>query len=333
MAAIRGVAAALQIAAAAGLAYVAGFSQMGSTLGRFQWQWLIPLLAAFALSFVGYYLACEGVYTIDGGPGLAPDRMRAVVIAGFGGFFAHGGAALDKYALEAGGAREREADVRVVALGGMEHGVLGLIGAGAAIAVLVAGYDAPRPDFTLPWTVIPVPGFLFAFWAAEHHRGRLDRRRKGWRRKLTVFLDGIALVNELFARTFSRRSAVLGMTLFWLAEMFAIWAGIAAFGFKMNGAQLIVGVGTGMVFTRGTGPLAGAGVLMVCLPLTIWYRGAPLAAAVAGVFVYRVVSLWLPVPFGLAELPRLRAMGEETPATDGGETASREPALPDRKAG
>ena len=39
----------------------------------------------------------------------------------------------------------------------------------------------------------------------------------------------------------------------------AVWAGLAAFGYEMNGAALFVGFATGMVFTRRTGPLAGAG--------------------------------------------------------------------------
>jgi len=39
------------------------------------------------------------------------------------------------------------------------------------------------------------------------------------------------------------------------------------FGFRMNAAALFVGFATGMVFTRRTGPLAGAGVLALVLPL------------------------------------------------------------------
>jgi hypothetical protein len=79
----------------------------------------------------------------------------------------------------------------------------------------------------------------------------------------------------------------------------------------MSVAALIVGYGTGMVFTRRTGPLGGAGVLVLVLPPALWYSGAPLAAAVAGVFIYQVLFLWLPMPAALALLPTLRAMGEQ----------------------
>jgi hypothetical protein len=46
------------------------------------------------------------------------------------------------------------------------------------------------------------------------------------------------------------------------------------------------------------------------LPLTIWVSGVPLAVAVAGVFVYRVLALLLPMPVSLAALPTLRNMAQ-----------------------
>ena len=100
-----------------------------------------------------------------------------------------------------------------------------------------------------------------------------------------------------------------GMTVFWAADAFAAWAGMAMFGFQMNAAQMFVGFATGMVFTRRTGPLAGAGVLGLCLPLTIWYSGAPFAVAIVGIFAYLVLALWLPMPASLALLPQLRELG------------------------
>ena len=59
----------------------------------------------------------------------------------------------------------------------------------------------------------------------------------------------------------------------------------------MNLAALFVCVAIGMLFTRRTGPLAGAGVLALVLPLTIWVSGAPFAVAIIGVFVYRILAL------------------------------------------
>jgi hypothetical protein len=318
----------LQIAAGVGMAYVAGFSQVRSVLGNLDWPYLATIVAALLLSFVGYYYAYDGIYRVEDGPDLAGPQKRAVVTAGFGGFLAHGASALDAYALEAAGSDERDAKVRVTCLGGMEHGVLSLIGTVAAIVVLVMGFAKPPPDFTLPWAVIPVPGFLLAFWLAERYRDRL-RDASGWKGKLGIFLDGIHLAYTFFRHPLRWAPMLLGMTAFWLAECYAGWAGMAAFGYHMNVARFIIGFATGMVFTRRTGPFAGAGILELVLPVTLWASGAPFAVAIVGMFAYRALSLWLPMPFAMARLRTLRQMGEQpTPEAAGtAEPPAHEPAL------
>lgn len=168
------VAGVLDVAAGVGLAYVAGFSQVRAALGSFDWPWLIAVVGGLLISFVGYYYAYRGIFRVAGGPDLSRAQMRAVVAAGFGGFLAHGGGTLDKYALEAAGADEDEAKVRVSGLAGLEHGVLSIIGCAAAIVVLAADHSATPGDVSIPWAVLPVPGFLIAFWLAERYRGRLD---------------------------------------------------------------------------------------------------------------------------------------------------------------
>lgn len=316
-------AALLELAAGAGLAYVAGFSRIRSVLGDVQWAWLAMLAGALAVSLAGYYFAYRGIFRVGGGPEVPRRQMRAVVAAGFGGLFAHGRGALDQYVLEAAGAGRREARARATGLAGLEQGVLAIGGCGAAIAVLASGAARPPGDVTIPWAVLPVPGFLAAFWAAERYRDRFGGR-PGWRGALGTFLDSVHLVRELFVRARRWGLALLGMALFWAAECFAVWAALAAFGVRMNAATLIVGFGTGMVFTRRVGPLGGAGILALVLPAALWSSGAPLAAAVAGVFAYRVLSLWLPMPVALSVLPTLRAMSKHKAApASGGNPAIR----------
>jgi hypothetical protein len=119
------------------------------------------------------------------------------------------------------------------------------------------------------------------------------------------------------------------MAIFWAAEAFAAWAGLAAFGYHMDAAALFVGFATGMVFTRRTGPLAGAGVLALLLPLTLLVSGAPLAIAIVGVFCYRMMALWLPLPVSLALLATLRKLPDlaETLSAGSGITASEPPSV------
>lgn len=318
----------LEVAAGVGMAYVAGFHAVRSILGDFQAIWLLALVGALAISFVGYHFVYRTLYRVDDGPDLTPKQMRAVVAAGFGGFLAHGGGVLDEYALQGAGADERDAKVRVAALAGLEHGILALGGCAAAIALLASAIDTPPHDFTIPWAVLPVPGFLIAFWAAGRYRDRL-RGRSGWHGKLGVFLDSIFLIRKMFRHPLRHAAALGGMALFWAADIFAGWAGLAMFGSHMNVGQFVVGFGTGMVFTRRTGPLAGAGVLTVVLSVTVWYSGAVFAAAVAGMFVYRFLALLMPMPFSLGALKTLREIGQQGggPAEGDAEPPHGEPAL------
>lgn len=67
----------------------------------------------------------------------------------------------------------------------------------------------------------------------------------GWRGRISVFLDSVRLAAALFRRPLRHRIALGGMLTFWAAEMFAIWTGLAAFGFIMDEAALICGFCTG----------------------------------------------------------------------------------------
>lgn len=320
---------ALQLGAATGVAYIAGFRAVALATHLFRPAWLLGVGGGLIASFVGYYFAYQEVFCSEGGPALSPTEMRAVVSAGFGGFLAHSGGALDHYVLRAAGADDREARVRVWALGGLEHGLLAIVGLLASLAVVVMGYRAPPPSVTWPWILAPLPGFLLAF----HLAGRLGpglEGRTGWRGRLGDFLAAISLIRRLFRRP-SRWAALVGMELFWIGDGFAVWAALACFGYHMNGARLAVGLATGAVFTRRTGPLAGAGVLMLVLPLTLWYAGAPLSVALLGVALFRLVSVWGPMPVSFGALRSLRRIGEQPAAIEEEQRPQPEQAEPEKK--
>ncbi|MDQ2816407.1 MAG: hypothetical protein M3Z75_32355 [Actinomycetota bacterium] len=151
------VAAALDLAAGTGVAYLTGFPAVGGVLVRIDWAWLV-VTGSLLVSFAGYFRACQGIFRVDGGRPPPGRQMPALVAVDFGGLLAHGGA-LDRYALQACGTGEDEAKVRAGALAGMEQGMLALAGCAAAITVLVGGLGRPGGGFTLPWAIIPVPGF------------------------------------------------------------------------------------------------------------------------------------------------------------------------------
>jgi uncharacterized membrane protein YbhN (UPF0104 family) len=329
LAGLVALAAVLYLGAAVGMAYVAGFSGVRRALEHPVWWWLPVSLAVVGLSFVGYYFGYRGVGTVEHGPDDLDTRARlAVVAAGFGGFLAHGGSALDDFVMRAAGASEREAKVRVTLIAGLEHGMVAVPCTTAAIVLLAQGVSKPPLDFTLTWAIVPALGFGIAFWAAERYREQL-RGRKGWRGRLSILLDAIHLVRAMFANPRRHGIALAGMVLFWVSDMFALWAGLAAFGFDMNFAATAIALGTAMVVTRRTGPLGGAGILMCALPPTLWQCGAPWPAAVLATFAWRFFTLWVPMPVSFLALPVLRALGEQAEETPGeGTTQSEdEPAL------
>jgi hypothetical protein len=289
----------LNVAAMAGLAEIAGFHAVYTSLTRIQWPWLCAVPAALAMSAAGDYFAYRQIYAAEGGYRLSRRPLAAVVAVGFGGI------SPDGLVLQASGASRHEAMVRVTTLGGMEQGILALYGYAASIAWLCLGLPGVPLDFTLPWAVIPVPAFAAAFWLASRYRARLAGRA-GWRARLSVFTDAVLLIRALLARSVRNRGATGGMALFWAGDALAVWSALAAFGFLMNGAAFIVGYCTGMVFTRRIAPVAGAAMLTLILPLTIRATGAPLATAITGVWAYRVLCFWLPLPAALASLPMLR---------------------------
>jgi hypothetical protein len=309
----------LNIAAVAGLAGIAGFRAVYSSLASIAWPWLCAVPAALALSAIGYYFAYRSIYAAEGGYQLTRRQLTAVVAAGFGGLFSTGGIRPDGLVLQADGASRREAMVRVTTLGGMEQGMLALYGCAASIAWLGLSLPGVSLDVTLPWVVIPVPAFAAAFWLASRYRARLAGRA-GWRARLSVLLEAVLLIRTLFAHPVRHRGAIGGMALFWAGDALAVWSGLAAFGLVMNGAAFIVGYCTGMVFTRRIAPLAGAGMLALILPLAIWASGAPLATAITGVAVYRLLCFWLPLPSALAHLSALRETTRQARDSQAGRT-------------
>lgn len=303
---------ALELAAGTGLAYVAGFARILVVLAHFHWTWLWLLPAAWIVSLLGYYLAYRGVFAVSSGTVPRGRHLAAVVVAGFGGFLAYRGQSLELHALQAAGAEPSEARARVAGLAGLEQAILGAGGCCLAVAMLAAGVHTPPDSVTLAWAIVPVPAAIFAFWLAKRLKDKFPLGGDlGWRVRIATYLRSIHIVRELFSHPIRWGTAIAGMALFWAADALAAWAGLAAFGLQMNVAALLLGFASGMLFTRRTGPLAGAGILALLLPVTISYCGAPLAVAVAGVFAYRILSLWLPMPAWLAAIPTLRRLCEQ----------------------
>ncbi|MCU1490652.1 MAG: hypothetical protein JWM85_2057 [Acidimicrobiaceae bacterium] len=296
-------------AANVGLCTIAGFETVGRRLSRLDWPYIAASLGGVAVALAGYRLAYEGISKVGGGPELTAAERWAAVIAGFGGFLSRGGASVDKFAMRAAGASERDAEVRVAGLDALEHAPLALGCCASAIYLLVTGRtDPPALDFVWPWAVAPPVGAAVAAFAATRYRDRF-REAKGWRRWLGVALDAVWMLRQLVSEATGRGLPMVGMALFWAGEIYSLWAGMATFGYHMSVPSVILRDAVGYALSRRSAPFGGAGFIDLFLPLVLWDSGAPLAAAVAGCFVYRFFSLWLPLPATIAELPKLRTIG------------------------
>jgi hypothetical protein len=303
LACVLALEAVLFLGAAVGISYVAGFDVVEGTLSRVDWPWFLACTALIPVAFLGYYVAYRPVLHLERSA-LSHDRASrlAVVVAGFSGFFDHGGGTLDREALQAAGASKREANVRVTMLSGLEHGSLALFCLVAAAVLLGLGVRTPSVSYTLPWIVGPLAGGVLGYWAIKHW---WPRRRLG---RFSVLLEAGNLLLTMVSRPRNALLPVSGMLLFWLADMVVLWCAMAAFGFQMNVGATVVAFGTAMIITRRNGPLGGVGVMDLALPPTLWVCGAGWGPAVLGTFAYRFFTLWLPLPVALATLPRLREL-------------------------
>jgi uncharacterized membrane protein YbhN (UPF0104 family) len=310
VAALTVLAVLLYVGAAAGLSAIPGYDEMRHTLAGVRWAWVLASLGGVVAAFVGYLLAWRGVARGAGAGGSLSRRQRlAAVTAGFGGFIGRGGSAVDRYAMLASGMDEREADVRLAGLDALEHTPLAIGCCAAAFYLICTGRTDPPPlDFVWPWAVGPLLGAALVIPAVIRYRRRF-REAHGWRRYLGIGLDSVALLGKLVKDPKCGLFAFGGMTLFWVGEMFALWAGLAAFGTRASIPILILADAVGYVLSRRTAPLGGAGFIDTFLALCLWDCNVPLAAAIAGVFTYRFFSLFAVLPFSFAALPALRSIG------------------------
>ena len=278
-----------------GVAWAAGFGEVATGVVHPHWHWFLLALAGLVASLIGYTFAYRELARADEGPDLAVHHAGALVTTGFGVFIPRGGFALDHEALLDAGVSEREADLRVRGLGLLEYAILAPSAFGAALFLLVDGIP-DHAGVQMSWIVgVPV-GTIVTLVLLRHRR----QMRNGGRFRKTIgrFLDAVHRLAGLFAPPRKRTlGAVLGMSVYWVGDVFVLWACLAAF--TRHGtppvAALVLAYATGYALSRRTLPFAGAGAVEALLPFSLTWVGVGLAPALLAVFSYRVFNLWLPV--------------------------------------
>jgi uncharacterized membrane protein YbhN (UPF0104 family) len=300
------VAAILSVGALVGMAASVGFEQVWQKLIYPHWIWLPIAVVGQLVAYLGYVLAYREVARAEQGPELAVPRVAALVATGFGVFIQGGGFALDKAALERAGLSKQQARERVLGLQTLEYAVLAPATVVASAYLLAEKGGAIDPTMTVPWLVF-VPVGAVATLLALRHRNAF--RRKGWRMHVYASLSAIQLLLRLLRQPLRATVAVTGISLYWLGDIFCLWAALHAFYVDPPPvAPLLVAYATGYALTRRALPLGGAGVVEAILPLALGAVAIHRSPAVLAVAGYRAINLWLPMIPALAGIPALRRM-------------------------
>lgn len=307
---------ALALAAAMGLADVAGYARLADAVNDVVPTWFAVCFGAQVVAYVGYVLAVRDIARVDDGPLLSFRLSMRTVVAGFGVFaatHAAGGFSVDYWTFRRSGLRRREALARVLALGVLEYTVLAPAALISAVVLVFSAGDHPRDAMTYPWLAV-VPGFLAALWVSSPKRAkRLSDPGSGGRIRqwFAHLVAGIVKLRALLSRPRMHGLGIAGVSLYWLGDIACLWAALKIYNAELSTPALILAYATGYVLTRRSLPAGGAGVVEVLMTFALVWVGVPLAPALLGVVTYRLFNFWLPVIPALAALPAVRRMRQD----------------------
>jgi uncharacterized membrane protein YbhN (UPF0104 family) len=256
---------------------------------------------AVAVSHLGYTLAYWEVARPHDETRLGLPEAFRLVTTGFAPLSPRTGYSIDVWELTQRGVDRGAAECRIRLLGLLEYAVL--TPAVFVAAWVMAARGIPAQAGLLPSWLIGVPAGV-AVTAALLIVSRNTERE--WWAPLRNQLDAIGDLLRLL-RTWQRAPlAVVGMSLYWAAEISALACCLEIFAKTRGGiAAMIVGYATGYALTRRALPLAGAGVVEALMPFALNWVGYPLASATLAVISYRVFNMWLPMIPAVVALRRL----------------------------
>ena len=295
------------VLAGALVADAAGLGDVRRVTSNFDPRWLAICVGAQMIGYLGYVLALRNVARVDGGPHLSLGQSARTVAAGFGVHGAahvSGGFAVDYLALRRAGLERKQAIARVACLGTLELAVIAVAGLASALVLLAAGAHI-QASVTWPWLLV-VPGLLAALWVTSpRRRDRLADSSAGGhiRSAFAHVVAGLVMVRSLATQPRQHLPGLLGVAFFFLGEMACLWASLRALSVEISLLLLVLAYATGSVASRRGLPWGGAGIVELLMTFALVCVGIPLAPALAGVLLYRLVSFWLPLVPALALLP------------------------------
>lgn len=269
------------------------------TVAHMQPVWLLYALAAETAAYAGYVVAYRSTVSEPGAPRLSLMLAVRLVVAGFGPFVPLGGFSFDRRALRSVGEDERTARVQVMGLGVIEYLLLAPAAWLCALILLLENQRA-SPWLTLPWVLSVPPGFALGWWATspallEPLRGASGR----FRTRLADLLSGVEVMRKVVKRPLERPGAVLGMAVYWAAEIACFGFALRCFHVELGVPPLVVAYATGYAASRRSLPLGGAGITEALLTVSLIAVHVNAAHALFGVIAYRLVNFLVPTLPGL----------------------------------
>jgi uncharacterized membrane protein YbhN (UPF0104 family) len=311
------VAGSLALAAAMGLADMAGYRALYDAVQEIVPTWFAVCFGGQVVAYLGYVLAVRDIARVDGGPLLSLRLSMRTVVAGFGVFaatHAAGGFSVDYWTFRRSGLRRQEAVARVLALGALEYVVLAPAAMICAVVILFGTGGHVQHAMTYPWLAV-VPGFLAALWVSAPKRAQrfthppaAAGRVRQWFAHVVL---GFCKLRTLVSSPRVHGLGVAGVSLYWAGDIACLWAALKIYNAELSTPALILAYATGYVLTRRSLPAGGAGLVEVMMTFALVWVGVGLAPALLGVVTYRLFNFWLPIIPAFAALPAVRRMRQD----------------------
>jgi uncharacterized membrane protein YbhN (UPF0104 family) len=278
---------------------------------QMQPQWLAVAFGFELLSYLGYVLAYRSTVLDGSKERLSVMLTVRLVVAGFGPFVPLGGFSFDRAALRSVHRSRREARRQVLALGVIEYLLLAPAACVCALLLLLEGGKA-SPVLTLPWVFAVPPGFALAWWATQPRIVKRFRDGRGrFRHFVGDVLSGASVLRSIVQRPLERPGAVVGMGIYWAAEIACLAFALRCFDVVLSVPALVVAYATGYAASRRSLPLGGAGITEALLTLALIWVHVPAPRALLSVVAYRLVN------YLVATLPGLVAHSSLAPMLEG----------------
>ena len=323
---------------------VVGLDEAFDRLGDAKWYWIVAGLGCMAVAFISYATLFRSVLA-----GRETDQnvrrrlnTRASYQITMSGFVATilfsaagaGGVALTYWALRKAGMQRRRAACRMVAFIVLLYSVYAyaLIVFGVLLRTGVLPGDNPAGGTIVPaaiaFLLLLVAGLLALVPEdAERRIRNLGRRGARWARiagslaKVPATLaSGVRTAIAYLRHPKRQAGAILGALGWWAGLIGVLWCSFKAVGVEVPFGVLVQGYFVGMFANLVPSPAGGVGTVDAGLIGAFVLFGLSAGAVFPAILLFRLMSVWMPIPVGVAAYIQLRGTvgrwAEETaPAT------------------